>query len=225
MILFRHPMHAIYLALLPLVLALGLVVSPAGAQTAAPPDPVVLTDTDKTDIARIEDYLNRIGTLKSRFVQFTAAGAAEGLIYMSRPGDMRIEYDPPTPVLMVASGRLLMYHDSALKQTSFLPVDRTPAAFFLRDTVDLSDGLTITDFLRGPGSLRLTLVEAKSPDAGSISLVFEDRPLRLAKWQIIDAQGKQVEVVLLDPQFGVDLDDSLFDLVDPNVRARDTVDN
>lgn len=224
MIMFRRPMHAIHLALLPLVLALGLVVSPAGAQTTAP-DPVVLTDTDKADIARIEDYLNRIGTLKSRFVQFTSSGAAEGQIYMSRPGDMRIEYDPPTPVLMIASGRLLMYHDSALKQTSFLPVDRTPAAFFLRQTVDLSDGLTITDFLRGPGSLRLTLVEAESPDAGSISLVFEDRPLRLAKWQIIDAQGQRVEVVLLDPQFGVDLDDSLFDLVDPNVRAKDTLDN
>ena len=214
--------------LLPLIMVLGLGVGPAAAQTAAAEaviGAVVLSEADRADIGRIEDYLNRIGTLKSRFVQFTASGAAEGLIYMSRPGDMRVEYDPPTPVLMVASGRLLMYHDTALKQTSFLPVDRTPAAFFLRQTIDLSDGLTITEFHRGPGSLRLTLVEAKNPEAGSISLVFEDRPLRLAKWQIVDAQGQRVDVVLLDPQFGVDLDDSLFDLVDPNVRARDSLDN
>ncbi|MHA1567512.1 MAG: LolA family protein [Alphaproteobacteria bacterium] len=224
----RHLIPAIRRhTLLPLILAvamgLGLAVGPATAQTTAQTTigTVVLGEADQSDVARIEDYLNRIGTLQSRFVQFTATGAAEGLIYMSRPGDMRIEYDPPTPVLMVASGRLLMYHDSALKQTSFLPVDRTPAAFFLRETVDLNDGLTITDFRRGPGSLRLTLVESNNPEAGSISLVFEDRPLRLAKWQIVDAQGQRVEVVLLDPQFGVDLDNSLFDLVDPNIRARD----
>ena len=140
---------------------------------------------------------------------------------MSRPGDMRVEYDPPTPVLMVASGRLLMYYDSALKQTSFLPVNRTPAAFFLRRTIDLSDGLTITAFERGPGTLRLTLVESENPEAGSISLVFEDRPLRLAKWQIVDFQGQRVEVVLLQPRFGVDLDDSLFDLVDPSLATND----
>ncbi|MHA1571762.1 MAG: LolA family protein [Alphaproteobacteria bacterium] len=228
MIMHRHLIPAIRRhTLLPLILAvamgLGLAVGPATAQTTAQTTigTVVLGEADQSDVARIEDYLNRIGTLQSRFVQFTATGAAEGLIYMSRPGDMRIEYDPPTPVLMVASGRLLMYHDSALKQTSFLPVDRTPAAFFLRETVDLNDGLTITDFRRGPGSLRLTLVESNNPEAGSISLVFEDRPLRLAKWQIVDAQGQRVEVVLLDPQFGVDLDNSLFDLVDPNIRARD----
>jgi len=203
----------------PLLLALviGLAAAPATAQT----DAVTLTPVDEADILRIEDYLNAIGTLDSRFVQFTAAGTAEGQIYMSRPGDMRIEYDPPTPVLMVASGRLLMYYDSALKQTSFLPVNRTPAAFFLRRTIDLSDGLTITAFERGPGTLRLTLVESENPEAGSISLVFEDRPLRLAKWQIVDFQGQRVEVVLLQPRFGVDLDDSLFDLVDPGIRAND----
>lgn len=222
MTLYRLANSAIFVKrLFLLVLVIGLVSGPAAAQTGA----VALTQADEADIARIEDYLNRIGTLESRFVQFTATGAAEGQIYMSRPGDLRIEYDPPTPVLMVASGRLMMYHDSALKQTSFLPVNRTPAAFFLRENVALRDGLTITAFERGPGSLRLTLVEAESPEAGSITLVFEDQPLRLAKWQIVDFQGQRVEVVLLQPRFGVSLDDSLFDLVDPNIRARDNLDD
>ena len=74
-----------------LVFVIGLAGAPAAAQTEA----VTLAPADTADIARIEDYLNDIGTLESRFVQFTAAGVAEGQIYMSRPGDMRIEYDPP----------------------------------------------------------------------------------------------------------------------------------
>ncbi len=205
-----------------LALVIGLATGPAAAQSGGP---ISLSEADLADIARVEAYLNRIDTLESRFVQFAGAAAAEGQIYLSRPREMRIEYDPPTPVLMVASGRMLMFYDSALKQTSFLPVNRTPAAFFLRDNINLTDGLTITDFQRGPGSLRITLVEAENPEAGSISLVLEDQPLRLVKWQIVDLQGQQVEVVLLEPRFGVDLDDDLFDLVDPNVLARDSLDN
>ena len=133
---------------------------------------------------------------------------------------MRIEYDPPVPILMVASGRLLMYHDSALKQTSFLPVNQTPAAFFLRDDINLGAGLAITEFTAAANTLRLSLVESANPDAGSITLVFEDKPLRLVKWQVVDPQGTAVEVVLLDPSFGAPIDNDLFDLIDPNLRPQ-----
>lgn len=172
------------------------------------------------DIARIEDYLNAITTMDSRFIQIAASGLAEGRIRLSRPRDMRIEYDPPVPILMVASGRLLMYHDSALKQTSFLPVNQTPAAFFLRDDIDIDAGLAITDFAAVANTLRLSLVESANPDTGSITLVFEDNPLRLVKWQVVDPQGTAVEVVLLDPSFGGPLDNDLFDLIDPNLRPQ-----
>lgn len=208
-------------------LAAGLVFAlfsaASGAQTIAPPSgtalaPATVDAGSEPDIARIEDYLNAITTMDSRFVQIAAAGLAEGRIRLSRPADMRIEYDPPVPILMVASGRLLMYHDSDLKQTSFLPVSQTPAAFFLRDRIDLDDGLEITGFEAAAETLRLTLVETANRDAGSITLVFEDSPLRLVKWQVIDPQGTAVEVVLLDPSFGVDIDNDLFDLIDPNLR-------
>ena len=172
------------------------------------------------DVARVENYLNAITTIDSRFVQVAADGLAEGRIRLSRPGDMRVEYDPPVPVLMVASGRLLMYHDSSVKQTSFLPVSRTPAAFFLRDQVRLEDGLTVTGYAAGDDTLQISLIETENPDAGSITLVFAENPLRLSQWRVVDPQGTEVEVVLLDPVFGIELDDDLFSLVDPNLRVQ-----
>ena len=56
---------------------------------------------------------------------------------------------------------------------------------------------------------------ADAPEAGSVTLVFEDAPLRLIKWQVKDAQGNDVDVALLEPKFGVEVDDDLFSLIDP----------
>ena len=154
-------------------------------------------------------------------MQFSAQGIAEGRIILSRPGNMRIEYDPPVPVLMVASGFLFMFHDRDLLQTSYLPVSATPVAFLLEEKIELSGDVTITRFERGPASLRLTLIETGAEDAGSLTLTFEDAPLRLVKWQVTDAQGNDVEVALLEPKFGVEVDEDLFSLVDPALEYQD----
>ncbi len=187
----------------------------AGPVLAA--EPAVLSPDDRATIGRIEAYLNDVTTFDARFLQIGEGGMAEGRIYLSRPGRMRVEYDAPVPILMVASPPWVMYHDSKLEQTSFIPVERTPAAFLLRETIDLDDGITITRFEQARGALRLTMVNEDNPDAGSITVVLEDHPMRLVKWLVVDAQGKRVEVALLNPQFGVVLDDDLFSIVDPNL--------
>ncbi|MBO6783290.1 MAG: outer membrane lipoprotein carrier protein LolA [Alphaproteobacteria bacterium] len=188
--------------------------SPAAAQAVAAP----LSAADRADLARIEAYLNSLTTMESRFLQFSEQGVAEGRIYLDRPEHLRIEYAPPNPVLMVASDIILMFHDRELQQTTFLPVNETPAGFLLDDRIELGGDVTVTEFSRGAQTLRLTLVETDSPASGSVSLTFEDRPLRLAKWRVIDAQGTEVEVSLLDPRFGVTFRNpgELFSTVDPS---------
>ena len=194
-----------------LAVVIGLLGTAASSAQPAP----VLDTAAKADVARVERYLNEITTIDSRFVQFSGQGLAEGRIILSRPGDMRIEYEPPVPVLMVASDFLLMYHDSELLQTTFLPVSETPASFLLQENITLSGDVDITGYERGPASIRLTILQADAPDAGSVTLVFEDAPLRLIKWQVKDAQGNDVDVALLEPKFGVEVDDDLFSLIDP----------
>ena len=187
------------------------------AMPAAAAEPAVLSPDDRAAIGRIEDYLNNVTTFEARFLQIGEGGMAEGRIYLSRPGKMRVEYDPPLTILMVARRPWVMYHDSKLDQTSFIPVSRTPATFFLREKIDLDDGITVTDFERARSALRLTMVTEDNPDAGSLTVVLEDQPMRLVKWIVVDAQGKRVEVALLNPRFGVTLDEELFSIVDPSL--------
>lgn len=190
------------------------VVSVGHAQAA----PATLSEADRADLARIEAYLNQLTTMESRFIQFSEQGVVEGRIFLDRPEHLRIEYAPPTPVLLVASDIILMFHDTELKQTSFLPVSETPAGFLLDDEIELGGDLTVTDFERSAQAFRVTVVETDQPATGSVSLMFEDNPLRLAKWRVIDAQGTEVEVALMEPRFGVTFDNpgDLFSTVDPN---------
>jgi outer membrane lipoprotein-sorting protein len=196
----------------------------AAMPAAAEAVPAALSEADRADLARIETYLNGLTTMDSRFIQFSEQGVAEGRILLERPGHLRIEYAPPVPILLVASDLLLMYHDTELKQTTFLPVGTTPAGILIDENLALDGDLTVTAFDRAPGALRVTVVETDAPDAGEVTLMFEDAPLRLAKWQVIDAQGTLVEVALVEPRFGVEIENAneLFSTVDPNIRAGQT---
>lgn len=197
--------------------ALWLPVS-GGAAAAANAVPAALSAADRADLARIEAYLNGLTTMDSRFLQFSEGGVAEGRILLDRPGRLRIEYEPPVPVLMIANNFLLMYHDTQLKQTTFLPVSETPAALLIDESIMLSGDVTVTAFERTPKAFRVTLAQTDSPDTGSVTLMFEDAPMRLAKWRVIDAQGTVVDLSLLEPRFGVEIKNAreLFSTVDPN---------
>ena len=57
---------------------------------------------------------------------------------MERPGRMRFQYDPPSPLLMVAGHGLFFFHDSQINQTTNLPLGATPLGILLRDNMTLS---------------------------------------------------------------------------------------
>ncbi|MHA1598408.1 MAG: LolA family protein [Alphaproteobacteria bacterium] len=202
-----------------LVLAFG-----AASDGVAKSDGMVpLTAQDRKDLARIQDYMNRIKTLKSKFLQSSSNGGfAEGTLYLSRPGKMRIEYDPPAQFLIVADGTWLIYHDKELEQMTHLPLGSTPAKIIVDDKLSLfSDDPKVTKIERGRGVIAVTLISDEGE--GSMTLVFSDRPLALKKWIVTDAQGIRTSVALLSSRFGVALEDKLFKVKllqpepDPNV--------
>jgi outer membrane lipoprotein-sorting protein len=172
---------------------------------------VALSATDKADVARIEGYLNSLSTVKASFQQFTnSEGLAFGRIYLRRPGRLRVEYDPPSEILLVADGTLLSYYDSELNHIEQVPLRLSPMWFLLRNNVKLGGDVTVTQFKRNSGNILIGLVQSDEPDAGSVQLEFGDKPLELRQWTITDSAGTQVRVGLYDAQFGVQLANELF---------------
>lgn len=185
---------------------------------AAPAGAIALSAQDRAVVDRVVAYLNNIHTMESRFEQIAADGSnASGMIYVERPGKLRLQYDPPMPVMIIADGSGIYYWDSKLEQLSQTRVEDTPAWFLLRPDIRASGDITITRFERRPGIIQLTMVETQHPELGTVTLAFADQPLQLRQWTIIDAQGRPVTVTLTDPRFGMPIPPLMFDWIDPRI--------
>lgn len=195
------------------VIALAAPLAAAAAQTAA------LSPDEVAAVTRVERYLNDIQTMKARFVQVSSNGAyAEGEVYLDRPGRMRFDYDPPTPVLIIANGLSLLYYDEELKEATFLPLWETPLWFLIRDEVRFDDNVDIVQIEEALGTLRITLRDPEAPDGGEVTLVFSDQPLTLRKWEVTDPQGIRTQVSLVNPTYDEKIDPQLFKYGDLQIR-------
>ena len=175
-----------------------------------------LTSDESADIRRIEDYLNGITTMRAKFTQINPDGtSAHGTLYIQRPGLLRFDYAPPESYLIVANGVWFIYVDRELQHASHIPLRQTLAWYLVRDPISLSDGVSITRFERGPGTMRVSFVETDDPDAGAVTFAFSDRPLELKSWSITDSQRQNTRVTIDSPQFGLTLDRELFRFVAP----------
>lgn len=177
-----------------------------------------LSKEDIADLVRIENQLNGIKTMQARFLQVSSNGTySEGQIYLSRPGRMRIEYDPPVLITVIADGSSLIYIDKEMDQVTAVLLSLTPAELLLRNDLSLvSNEILVTGFKRSPGVIRISLVKADDPLEGQLTLIFSDAPLELRKWAITDAQGVKTTVSLLGPRFGLPLDQQLFEYETPH---------
>ncbi len=179
------------------------------------------TARDRADIQQAQDYLNSITSLKARFLQIGSnGGQAEGTAYLSRPGKLRLQYDPPSPLLVVADGTFLIVQDKTVDNPSYIPLGQTPAGVLVRDHVQLDGSdLKVTRVARQPGVLEVTVQQADDPGQGELTLVFSERPFQLRQWRVLDAQGQTTTVSLYNVLLGVKLDPSLFEFEDPNAPA------
>lgn len=168
------------------------------------------------DLARVEDYLNDLTTFKADFVQINPdGGTVTGEMYYQRPDKMRLDYNPPSDILIVSDGWTIVYYDRRLEQISHLFINSTPLGFLLADNIRLSGDVTVTDVERSAGELRVTLVQTDEPNQGSIQLSFAEDPMELRRWTVVDAQGQATQIVLERPQSGLALDRELFRFRNP----------
>jgi outer membrane lipoprotein-sorting protein len=190
----------------------ALAIAPIAAAAArAGEAPMRLTDEDRADLSRIAAYLDAIHTMQARFQQEAPGGGmSAGKIYLRRPGLLRVEYEPPVPVLLVADGLWVSYYDSDLDQLTQIPIAQTPIWFLLQETIAFTPAITVTQIDRSPGALRLSVYQTENPDSGAASLTFADDPLQLKQWSIKDSQGTEIVIALQDAVFGGELSNDLF---------------
>ena len=126
-----------------------------------------VTPDDEATLDRIEDYLDSITTLRAGFDQVAPDGAlAAGRFFLRRPGRLRFEYAPPTPILVVADRVWLIFHDTELGQVDRLPLYSTLLGFLVRDEIEFDGQIAVEALERLPGELRLRLRDEEDARRG-----------------------------------------------------------
>ena len=111
---------------------------PAPAAPAAAAAPGAFNSAQRAQIDKVSAYLSSVQQLVGNFVQVGPDGSrVRGEFYIQKPGKVRFEYDPPSPIEIVADGQSVMVRDRKLATQDLYPLSQTPLRFLLSERIDL----------------------------------------------------------------------------------------
>ena len=168
------------------------------------------------ELEKIQSYLNGFDNVKANFEQWDVNGEySNGLFYLQKPGKIRLDYNPPSKLVIVADGQTIYFADGKTGDISYTPISNTPASFFLNKQIDLRSDFKISEFYREGKKIIIVLKKKTDDDIGSLKLTFiDDSAFFLQQWVIIDPQGKKTIVKLNAIEIGAKLAPSLFNTQD-----------
>ena len=89
-------------------------------------------------LSRVSTYLSGVQTMVGNFVQIGPdGGRTEGTFYIQKPGKVRFEYNPPSPIDVVADGSSVVVRNRDLATQDLWPLRETPLRYLLADHIDL----------------------------------------------------------------------------------------
>lgn len=160
----------------------------------------------------IESYLNKIKTIEADFIQTASNGSyGKGKLYIQKPNKINMQYDENTNVSIIGDGKYVVYHDKDLDQVTHINYKDIPATLILGNDIKI-DGKAIKarDFYQDEGVTSVTFDYLDNDSVGPITLTFDNSPLKLRQWKIIDPQGIEIIISLYNIKQDGKLDSGLF---------------
>jgi outer membrane lipoprotein-sorting protein len=198
---------ALFMAVCLLVPALTVLPGkPAMAQA-----PAQLSEEDNAAVALLNTYLNEIVNMKGEFTQTSPRGQiANGVFYISKPGKMRFEYAPPSPLLVVSDGRWVTVKNSTRQKPDQYPLAATPLKLVLAGEVNLFEQAIILKVESQDDLVAITMQEKDQLVAGELTMVFDRATNDLIQWIILDGKGQRTSVQLTNVDKEAEPDPKLF---------------
>jgi len=173
-------------------------------------------------VSSVNDYLNSFDNMEGYFVQTGPSGKfTSGRFFMSRPGRIRFEYEPPSPLMIVADGTWVSIENRKLKTSEHYPLRTTPLKIILAKNINLLKSADVTQAFRDESRITVTLHDRSLIDNGEITLVFQTEDMVLKEWIVIDAQGLQTRVSVSELVTGIQRSQKLFFIKKPDFPESD----
>ena len=197
-----------------------------GATPAAPPEPMIpdphrnvptnifatFDATQKAQAAKVSNYLSSLQTLVGSFVQVGPDGSkTKGDFYIQKPGKVRFEYDPPSPIDIIADGSSVAVRDRNLATQDIYPLSQTPLRYLLSDRIDLMKDTNVVNVTSDDLFITVTIEERQALVGTSrLMLIVGAKDGQLKQWTVTDPQGYDTTVAVYNLDSSKKIDPSLF---------------
>ena len=197
-----------------------------GATQATPPDPVIpdprrnapanifssFDANQKAQASKVSAYLSSLQTLVGNFVQVGPDGSkTKGDFYIQKPGKVRFEYDPPSPIDIIADGSAMAVRDRKLATQDIYPLSQTPLRYLLSDRIDLMKDTNVVSVTADDLFVSVTIEEKQALIGTSrLMLMVGAKDGQLKQWTVTDPQGYDTTVAIYNLDSSKKLDPSLF---------------
>jgi outer membrane lipoprotein-sorting protein len=189
--------------------------------TIAPKPPVFVGQPGETTafdakqrilVDRISNYLSNVRALTGDFVQVGPdGGKTDGEFYLQKPGRVRFDYNPPSPIELIADGSSVVVRDRRLATQDLYPLSQTPLRFLLADQIDLLRDTNVIA-VYADDVFATVVIEERQIIGGThrLMLMFSAKDYQLKQWTVTDPQGYDTTVAISNLDSKSRPDASLF---------------
>ena len=169
---------------------------------------------DPYSLANISQYLQNLKILKADFSQTNPDDTiSSGTILIKRPGRMRFEYyKPDNTLVLVSAGALAIFDPNGDDKPITYPIRNNPISLILKGEVDLLNSKIVGNYKVSDEKGVLMIKDPKTPELGSVELVFTGAKPELEKFTIINENGSSTSILLKDIEYPKKLNDTLFSI-------------
>jgi outer membrane lipoprotein-sorting protein len=195
---------------------------PANPAVAPPPartgEPGTFDDKQRALVAKVSNYLSGVQTLVGDFVQVGPDGRrTEGQFFIQKPGKVRFEYNPPSPVEVIADGKSVVVRDRKLDTQQLWPLSQTPLRFLLSDHIDLMRDTNLVSVSADDTFVTIVIEESHTLVGTSrLMMMVGAKDFQLRQWTVTDPQGFDTTVAVYNLDTTKKPDPDMFTIVYPD---------
>jgi outer membrane lipoprotein-sorting protein len=175
-------------------------------------DPSTLDAKQRTLVNRVSAYLTSVQVLTGNFVQIGPDGRrTTGHLFIQKPGKVRFEYDPPSPIDIIADGSQVVVRDRQLATQDLYPLSQTPLRFLLADKIDLLQDTNVVG-VTADDTYVSVMIEEKQAFIGTnrLLMMFDSKDFKLKQWTVTDVQGFDTTIAVSNLDTSKRPDPNLF---------------
>jgi outer membrane lipoprotein-sorting protein len=175
-----------------------------GGKGAAQSQATAFDNKQRALLDKISNYLSSVQTMVGNFVQIGPDGRrVDGNFSIQKPGKVRFQYNPPSPIDIIADGSSVVVRDRSLETSDYYPLSQTPLRYLLADHIDLSRDTDVIS-VSADDTFATVVIEETQVMTGTnrLMLMFDAKSLQLKQWTVTDPQGLDTTVAVynLDSQ-------------------------